>query len=172
MEPWNRVSYECWDSGSYEVLWDLLPQEPEGDGAERVWIQRAAALALGFNPGGQKRQYLVKKFSSPSSQTDAALVRYLLDLATPAEEHLLLHTKIAMRDGGELAYYLGLKAQAAGRCREAARWYRVAVERLPFVSYQYRWAYSRLYAWWSWDVPLEQACRLTGPQWIATESIF
>ncbi len=169
VEPWNRVSYECWDSESYEVLWDLLPEEPQGDGAERVWVQRAAALAKGFDPGGKPRQYLLQKFSSPAVPTEATVVRYLLDLATPTEKETLLRTKMALRDGGELAYYLGLKAQGEGRCREAVRWYRVAIERLPFVSYQFRWAYSRLFAWWSWEASVDRACTLVGPQWVATE---
>ncbi|MEW5878431.1 MAG: tetratricopeptide repeat protein [Acidobacteriota bacterium] len=166
VEPWNRVSYECWDSESYEVLWDLLPPQPQGDGAERVWIQRAAALALGFDPGRKNRELVLSEFSKPSSDPNGALVRYLLGVATPKEEEMLLSTRFSRRDGGELAYYLGLKAQAEGRCSEAARWYRVAVERLPFVSYQYRWAYSRLYAWWSWDLPVAEACKHRGTRWI------
>ncbi|GBC79585.1 hypothetical protein HRbin09_00807 [bacterium HR09] len=169
VEPWNRVSYECWDSESYEVLWDLLPPQPQGDGAERVWIQRAAALALGFDPGRKNRELVLSEFSKPSSDPNGALVRYLLGVATPKEEEMLFSTRFSRRDGGELAFYLGLKAQAEGRCSEAARWYRVAVERLPFVSYQYRWAYSRLYAWWSWDLPVAEACKHRGTRWIILE---
>ena len=47
----------------------------------------------------------------------------------------------------EVAYYVGLKAEAEGRIEDAIAWYRVVLDTGLMQEGEYRWALDALWSW-------------------------
>lgn len=171
VSPPNRISYECWEEEANEVPWLALPLEPDKEGASRVWLQRAAALARGWQASKEQLRALDRHFARPKENHGVTAVRHVLGRASAEELQFLLQLEQTPRQAGELAYYLGLAAETRGDGAEAAAWYRVAVEALPWTAYQFRWAHNQLHRWAGCERTLRRTpgCRPVAAAWSAWE---
>jgi tetratricopeptide (TPR) repeat protein len=139
----NRASMVVFEVKRYELLWDLI-EHPEGDMADFVWVTRAAAAVRTGLAKDPNRGRLLEYYRRPVPGHYHVIGRFLLGLAT--EDEVLAQATDANRRC-EVAFFIGLKAQAEGRYRDASDWYRVTVETSVSNYVEYRWAYHTLYTW-------------------------
>lgn len=104
--------------GADVLLWGTIEPPREREGAERVWLLRAAAR-LRASDREAHREALEEHYAIASGDT-SALGRALARGALMAP---LLTAARAPRQRVETAYFAGLQAQSQGRVREALDWY-------------------------------------------------
>lgn len=150
----NPLSLFAYSNGRYELLWRLIDDPGQGNHAEAVWLYRAAAHMRQGRPAGPEADTLDAHFAESSDNYYHVLGRFLMGLVSD-EEILALSNSAEHRC--ELAYFLGARAEAAGRNYEAAEWYRVAVETGLYKEGEYRWAHARLLAWNNKGASLDRA---------------
>lgn len=144
VERLNAFSTVIFWAGEYELLWDLFEKPEQGAGADLVWLMRAAASAR-LGPGRDpRRDALLRYYGNPGGQYPQAIGRFLLRLTTERE---VLGLAANARQRCEIAYYVGLRAQAEGRYVDASDWFRVAIETGQEMTAEYSWAYNTLTRW-------------------------
>ena len=139
----NRASMVIFEVGRHELLWDLI-ERPDGNMADFVWLMRASAavrVGVGNDPN---RARLFEYYNRSLPGHYHVIGRFLLGLAT--EREVLDQATDASRRC-EIAYFIGVRAQADGRYEDASDWYRVAVETGQSRYVEYRWAFYTLYKW-------------------------
>ena len=157
-------------SNDPELLWDLVGATPSGQGADFVWLMRAAlakrqGLANDPNREALERYYkgsyydqagryllgilpdaLKRYFKNAQGSQYDQIGRYLLGMSP---EDKLLALAITPKLRCEIAFYAGLRAESEHRFRNASDWYRVALETGQSNNGEWRWAYDQLYRWYS-----------------------
>ena len=128
----------------FELLWNYAGDPGHSAVADFIWLLRAAASLKSGATEQQHRELFNHYASLHSANAYQVMGRYLLGLAT--QDELLFHAKTAKRRC-EIAYYLGVKAEADGRFEEASDWYRVAVETGRKTDGEFHWAHADLASW-------------------------
>ncbi|MGC8916238.1 MAG: tetratricopeptide repeat protein [Thermoanaerobaculum sp.] len=167
VEPPARLAVECWRADAFGVPWEAFPLEFSGEAAERLWLQRAAAVARGWKLRREQENALHRYIQQGREKFWHRLVAITAGMASPDDFREVTSCELEARWAGDLAYYLGLAAEARGDVREALGWYRVTLETSPWVSYQFRWAFDRLVIWRSCHRAVDQlvGCRAERPTW-------
>ena len=132
-------------NGEYDLLWTLIDR-PEATGdPDYVWLMRAAAHAQ--RPvTGQRLATLRQHYAADRSQKYHTIGRFLMGLGT-RDAVLGFATDASARC--QVAYYIGLQAQAAGRFLDAMKWYRAGVETGQSSDAECAWANRQLEMWGS-----------------------
>lgn len=142
----DAVGTVAFDQDQLDLLWHFI-SEPRGRHADFDWLLRAAAtLRLGGPNEPPQREALLRHYRDRAPGHYHALGRFLLRLE-PEDAVLALATDGKKRC--EIAYYLGIRAEADRRYPDASDWYRVAVETGLVNNGEYRWAFNALYRWQS-----------------------
>jgi len=137
------ITDQAYGNGAAELLWELDP-DPRGDDGDFQWLMRAAASRRwpDADPGHEKA--LASHFDQGTSDRYRTLGRYLLGLESDS-------TVRALADGAahecEVSYYVGVRAQAEGRYRNAAESYERSVATHQTREGEYQWAYAQLIDW-------------------------
>lgn len=142
----NRASMIVFEDQEFDLLWELIEEPKPGDQPDFVWLLRAAAslqLGTGKDP---HRDKLERYYHQNTSSPYAVIGRYLMGLAS---EQDVLAVATDAKKRCEIAYYLGLRAWTEGRYDDASDWYRVSVETGLKNNGEYRWAYGRIYVWYT-----------------------
>jgi len=166
-EPWLRKQLEPEESaddqlataafgeGLDEGLWELFPYKPLDPAmADRLALLRAASLVR-RGERGPRRDALAKEISDPLARWKAELARRLGLAGAYASWDLRL-ARFLLGEGREedfgdeaaegsrpceAPYYFALRAAAETRARDAAGWYRVALECRNPRQPEFAWAY-------------------------------
>jgi hypothetical protein len=151
----GSFSFVAYDSVESDLLWDVASADPKSPFFENVWLLRAAkSLKSGEMPAHKKELmehysrtrpdlagYQAGNYSRPHA---LVLGQFLMDMITP--EQLLA----ASRDNRlmcDTAYFIAIKAEAAGDLESACQWYRVATETQQTENSTYYWAFETLLGW-------------------------
>jgi len=138
-----------------EALWELFPKKPLDPAfADRLALLRAASLVRRGEKGA-RRDAVLAQVSDPLSAWKARLARSIGLSGMQASWDVLL-ARYVLGEGGEgdlagdatkgsrpceAPYYFGLRAAAESRPRDAASWYRVALECRKPDQPEFIWAY-------------------------------
>jgi hypothetical protein len=129
-------------------LWDAYKVDP----GEYVWLLRADAVMrdpeMARRHGDEVRSY----FARPGKSMDRFLARVTLGLES---EDAVVQRPLAKTDLCQVAYYLGVAAQARGELAKAADYYEVAVSTSSYTYNAYGYARRQLDEWRRADLPVE-----------------
>jgi hypothetical protein len=129
---------------THELLWELAPSKLEGDHGAYYWLVRAAAFLLDGAENQEHGRLLNDHFASAEPGHYHTLGRYLLGKASEAE---VLAEAVDQKKSNEIYYFIGLKAKAEGRYRDAADWFWLTMEMGTMNNGETRWALDQLYVW-------------------------
>lgn len=133
----NRLAPFAFEYGMSELLWDFIPDVPQGDGAEQVWLLRAAA-SVSSKIVSTNRLALLKQHFSGLNSIAGALGRNLLDLP---DANKLFGMKLANQQLATCAFFMGWKALRRPKdFREDTSWLRVCVETCASDVQEFSWA--------------------------------
>lgn len=139
----NIVSMFAFGSDQPKLLWTLIPAEPSGQGADFVWLMRAATLDKADKA---QRSKVEAYYGNGSNSTGYdTIARYLLGKVTDAD-----YEKMQLSSSKELcerSFYRGLKEQNRGKLVNAAKWFTLCTQVGSPRDGEYRWAYDRLFIW-------------------------
>jgi len=148
----------AFDGGADEVVFALAPSPTRRDEhAEFLWLMKAAAARRTPALREANRATLDARFGAAEGGVYHTMGRFLLGRATEAQ---MLALAKSVKRRCEVAFYLGLDAEMAGRREEASDWYRLAVQTGSTRDGEHRWAQARLAAWRSRGLALSVAARL------------
>lgn len=140
-DAWSTVAY---DQEEFDLVWELAGDPGRGEHADFVWLMRAAAWVRQGARDDVRRRALADHYLDPAPGHYHALGRFLLGLET---EPAVLALATDPKKRCEIAYYVGLRAQAERRYADASDWYRVTLETGQERNGEYRWAFSALNRW-------------------------
>ncbi len=146
--PENRVNPAgmwMFREQQYGLLWDLIPRPEDGECGECVWMLRAAAVLVD-EQAAARRPEVEARLQAGGQGIYWDIGRYLLGMLD--EQALLAHSE-GSREECEIAYFIGFKAMAEGRLRDASDWFHVAELTGQQQTLEYRLALDQLYRWWS-----------------------
>lgn len=145
--PSNRVNPSSllmfWRQ-QYDLLWDAIAHPEAARYSEVVWLMRAAAFVRTGQLAPARRSVLYEHYRGQISDDYFMMGRYLLGLE---DEQAMFALATSPDRRCEIAFYIGLKAQAEGRYEEASDWYRVARETEQSREYEHIWATQTLSDW-------------------------
>jgi hypothetical protein len=169
----NPSSMIFFEQKQYDLLWTLI-KLPKGEGADFIWLLRAAAYVKSKDKLESRKSELIQYYSSRNSgligssyiEPIARFCRWFrfqncssnitsyydrigMYLMGITNEREALELASSEKQKCEVTFYLGLKADAEGRFEDATDWYRASVETGFVENGEYRWAYNRLYEWYS-----------------------
>jgi hypothetical protein len=151
----NDLATSAYSEGPDEALWELFPNRPPDPTlADRLALLRAASIAR-RGERGARRDALLKEISDPLAWWKARLARYIgLSGAHASWEMRLARYVLGEGSDDDIAddatvgsrpceapYYFGVRAAAESRVRDAAAWYRVALECRNPGQPEFAWAY-------------------------------
>jgi hypothetical protein len=152
----NELATSAYAEGVDEALWELFPDKPRDPAfADRLALLRAASLVR-RGERGARRDTLLKEISDPLAPWKARLARHIGLSGAYAGWEVRL-ARYLLGEGGEddiadeategsrpceAPYYLGLRAAAESRARDAAAWFRVALECRNPRQPELAWAYQ------------------------------
>lgn len=116
------LSMEAYRRHEQALLWSVVTPSGDDDSVECVWLLRASD-SLRRGDADPHRSELVAHYRAPRRSEYAVMGRYLLG-DVPLGEVLALATTPKRR--AEVAYYVGLRAQASGHAAEASDWYQLS----------------------------------------------
>jgi len=146
------LDYVAFSIGEFGPLWCCHPKL-DAENGEFTWVLRAAAALRSQEISPQRREELRKHCARTSDDHYRLLGRYLLGLE---KEPAALASAIDGRSTCEAYYYVGLKAQAEGRYRDAAHWYWRCIATNQTSNGEYHWAYEQLYRWMAQEKSLDR----------------
>ncbi len=137
---------EYFSYGTYNLLWELSPEYSPGVERDFHWLLKAASVLVDpdiarVHKPGVEDYYRTAKGASYYHETG----RYLAGLIPEAQVVGLMDTP---KKRCELAYYLGLKAEAEGRYEEASDWYRISMETRMTNNGEWDWSLDQLAEWY------------------------
>ena len=151
----NELATSAYGEGLDEALWELFPNRPPDPAfADRLALLRAASIVR-RGERGARRDALLKDLSDPLARWKASLARNVGLSGAYASWELRL-ARYVLGEGGEediadeaadgsrpceAPYYFGVRAAAETRVRDAAAWYRVALECRNPEQPELVWAY-------------------------------
>jgi hypothetical protein len=121
-----------------------VPQVHDGDEEENMWLMRAVAATSGDSIPAEHRREVERHFAKRTANRYRIFGRHLLGLE---DEKAVLAAPATRRALSEARYYLGLKAEQAGRLRDAAYWYARCIELDERLNAEDYWARDRLSHW-------------------------
>ena len=136
----ERLAFAAGEDG---LLWSASP-DSSATHRESSWLLRAAAAARRGDHGGEHARDLAWHFAAPGGDRDRTLGRFVLGLEDESRVVALASTP---SEKCEVYFFLGFKAQAEGRCREAAQWYSRCLGTHQTARPEFRWAFERLLEW-------------------------
>ena len=152
----NELATSAYGEGQDEALWELFPNRPLDPAfADRLALLRAASIVR-RGERGARRDAVLEEVSDPLSWWKARLARYIGLSGAHASWEVRL-ARYVLGDGGEddiadeasegsrpceAPYYFGVRAAAESRVRDAAAWYRVALECRNPGQPEFAWAYQ------------------------------
>jgi hypothetical protein len=139
-----------------DLLWELVRNPAWLDFPEAVWLMRAAAHVRSGDTDPERTRALTRYYRKAGDNKYDVMGKYLMGMV---DESALADVPLGTKETTEVAYYLGLKAQADGRYADAAEWYRVSVDPGAESNGEYRWAYNTLWSWRNLDHSLEELGR-------------
>jgi hypothetical protein len=124
-----------------EVLWGVVDVPPSGAAGDRVWLLRAAASLRRGADDPHRPELLEHLRAADGGAWAHTLARHLFDLSTLEAVRALADTP-----GREwqTAYYLGVKARAAGDAAAATDWFHGALDPAEGAAVEARWALAAL----------------------------
>ena len=138
------LSFEIFTEGDDELLWDLITRPDVDRYAESIWLTRAAAYVRAPNPRPAWRRSLLAHYARAGGDDYFLMGRYLMDLVG---EETLFSIATTPERRCEVAYYLGVKAQAEGRYEDAHDWFQVVRATGQSGEFEFLWARDALDAW-------------------------
>lgn len=139
-----------------DLLWELIRHPGWLEYPEGVWLMRAAAHVRSGETDPERTEALLRYYRKAGDNKYDVMGKYLVGMV---DEAALADIPLARKEMTEVAYYLGLKAQADGRYADAAEWYRVCAEPGSENDGEYRWAYNTLYTWRNRYLSLDELAR-------------
>jgi hypothetical protein len=152
----EALAASAYSEGLDEALWELFPAQPaDSTFAERLTLLRAASLVR-RGERGARREAVLARVADPLAPWKARLARQLRLGGAYASWEVRL-TRYLLGESGdeeiaddatdgsrpcEAPYYLALRAAAESRARDAASWYRVALECRNPAQPEFRWAWQ------------------------------
>ena len=127
-----------WDQQEHALQWSMIRSPPpEGPLGDSVWLYRAAAVGRGYKPGKAALEALADHFDDTGDTIYHLLGRYLM-----GHEELqdVLQEAKAPDSATEVAYWVGVKAEADGRLEDALVWYLAAIDQNQTREGEYGWA--------------------------------
>ena len=151
----NDLATSAYSEGPDEALWELFPNRPPDPTlADRLALLRAASIAR-RGERGARRDALLREISDPLAWWKTRLARRIgLSGAHASWEVRLARYVLGEGNDDDIAddatdgsrpceapYYFGVRAAAESRVRDAAAWYRVALECRNPGQPEFAWAY-------------------------------
>jgi len=133
-----------------DLLWTTVDPGRDPARAAKVWLLRSAAVVRAGERSPRREEVLRYLRGAPPSD-ELTLSRYLLGAADVASA---LAVARAPRRRAEVAWYLGLRAQAERRIGEASDWYQLATIAGASGEPEATWAGRALGAWYARREPL------------------
>ena len=134
-----RIEHWAFSIADDGLLWSV-----RADSTEYPWLLRAAAALRRGDHGGVNARELAWHFAAPDRGQDRTLGRFLLGLE---EESTVAALGGSPAEKCEAFYFLGFKAQAEGRLRDAAAWYARGLGTHATSRPEFRWAYDQMLDW-------------------------
>ena len=154
------LSIAAWPFHETEVLWTLVAPEGEADHAESVWLLRQCD-ALRHGAAYPHRAALDAHYAAPAASDYATMARYLRgEVTLPA----LLGVAVSEKRRTEVAYYVGLRAQAEGRVADATDWFTFALLAGTLHDGEHTWSRTALRRWCERGEPV---AALSAHPWIS-----
>ena len=135
----------CYGEGQDDLLWTISLPETDPESLEFLWLLRAAASLRAPVAVAEQELDLRKHFGATASSHYRLLGRVLLGMEPEAKA---LAACTNPRASSEVCYYLGFKAQWAGRIAEAADWYSRCLELNQRMNGEDYWARAQLMRWY------------------------
>jgi len=151
----SELATSAYGEGVDEALWEMFAfRPPEPAFADRLLLLRAASIARRGERGAQ-RDALLQELADPLAWWKARLARYVGLSGAYASWEVRL-ARYVLGEGGEddiaddaaegsrpceAPYYFAVRARAESRVRDAAAWYRVALECRNPEQPELVWAY-------------------------------
>lgn len=148
----NMASMLYYNEVAYQLLWDLIPNPDNQEGAEYVWLMRAAAYIEGANLTEQQKNALLSYYNNADNRYYHLLGKYLLG---SIDENLVFDTQMGPRKICETAYFIAIRKMVDGDYYAAADWFQVSLSTGSIKDGEYRWSYDRLYLWRKWARSLD-----------------
>ena len=152
----NELATFAYGKGLDEALWELFPKRPLDPAfADRLALLRAASLVR-RGERGARRDAVLKEISDPLAWWKARLARTIGLAGMHASWEVQL-ARYLLGEGSdddiadvategsrpcEAPYFFGVRAAAESRLRDAAGWYRVALECRNPQQPEFAWAYQ------------------------------
>jgi hypothetical protein len=151
----DELATSAYGAGLDSALWELFPEKPADPAfADRLVLLRAASIVRRGEKGA-RREALLDELSDPLARWKARLARHIGLAGADASWEVRLARYLlgegseddVAEDAGdgsracEAPYYLGIRAAAESRARDAAAWYRVALECRNPDQPEFAWAY-------------------------------
>lgn len=115
----------AFQNGAYELLWKLIPRDPQGVGAEYVWLTRAAAMPMQKTLSKEENQSLINHYAK---KDDDALFQIGKCLLGVSDSKALREKRINVRELCDLSYFMGWREVYLGDQTAAAEWFHMALE--------------------------------------------
>lgn len=115
----------AFQNGAYDLLWKLIPENPQGIGSEYVWLTRAAAMPMQQGIDRDANRLLIQHYAKNDND---ALFQIGKCLIGALDSKTMLDKRINVRELCDLSYFLGSREAYLGDQREAAKWYHMALE--------------------------------------------
>lgn len=115
----------AFQNGAYDLLWKLLPQNPQGIGSEYVWLTRAAAMPMQKGLTKEENQLIIQHFSKNDNDAVFQIGKALIGAVATKT---LMDKRINVRELCDLSYFLGSREAYLGDQAAAANWYHMALE--------------------------------------------
>ncbi|MBK8694576.1 MAG: hypothetical protein IPN17_20420 [Deltaproteobacteria bacterium] len=124
-----------------EVLWGVVDAPPGGPAGDRVWLLRAATSLREGASDPHRPELLEHLRASDNGGWAHTLARHLMDLSPMEAVRAQADTR---EQEWQTAYYLGLKALAAGDRAAASDWLHGALDPGEGAPVEARWALAAL----------------------------
>lgn len=115
----------AFQNGAYDLLWNLIPPQPQGVGSEYVWLTRAAAMPIQKGLSKEENRLIIEHYSKNDDDTLFQIGKAMIGVL---ETKKLMDKRINVRELCDLSYFLGSRETNLGDQTAAANWYHMALE--------------------------------------------
>lgn len=115
----------AFQNGAYGLLWKLIPPDPQGVGAEYVWLTRAAAMPMQKGLNKDENRLLIQHYAKNDNDVLFQIGKCLIGAV---DSKGLMTKRINVRELCDLSYFLGSREAYLGDQTAAAKWYHMALE--------------------------------------------
>lgn len=144
-EQQDMAVFMYYDTGNYELLWDLIPDPAATGHPDETWLLRAAASVQGTKLSTEQQRILQAHFAAADNSWYDQLGKYLI-LGTG--ESIILQKPLDPHALSEASYYMALRALSVKDYPQAEYWLKVDFETDQHSNGEYRWADDLLAYWY------------------------